>query len=163
MNKYSAFFCAFSILGLAPASFSAETTPMSTQSTESGFYSSTELQWKDSPALPAGAKVAVLEGDPSKDGMFVIRIRLPDGFQIPPHTHPKTERITILTGTFHLAMGERLDRSSAQPLTAGSYGFWPAGMKHTAWAEGETTVQLHGLGPWVIKYVNTADDPRNKK
>ena len=163
MNKHSAVLGSLFMLSLPHTGLGAESAPMSTQSPESGFYTSTELQWKDSPVLPAGAKIAVLEGDPSKDGLFVMRIRLPDGFHIPPHTHPKTERVTILSGTFHLAMGERLERSATRPLPAGSYGFWPKGMKHAAWAEGETTVQLHGVGPWVINYVNPADDPRNKK
>jgi hypothetical protein len=77
--------------------------------------------------------------------------------------HPKTERATVISGVFYLAMGDNLDRSAAQKLTTGTYGFWPAGMKHAAWAEGETVVQLHGIGPWMINYVNPADDPRNAK
>lgn len=163
MNKLSAGLGSFLILYLLHAGLGADPAPMSTQNGEPGFYTSTERPWKDAAALPPGAKIVVLEGDPSKDGPFVMRIRLPDGFHIPPHTHPKTERVTILSGTFHLAMGERLERSAARPLPAGSYGFWPAGMIHTVWAEGETTIQLHGVGPWVINYVNPADDPRNKK
>lgn len=120
--------------------------------------------WKDGPgSFEKGAQVAVLEGDPAKEGPFVIRIKLPDGFHIRPHTHPKVERVTVLSGTFLLAMGEKLDRAQATPLKAGSYGFWPPGMKHTAWAQGETVVQLHGIGPWVINYVNPADDPRTRK
>ena len=162
MNKLSAVLGSLLVLSLPRIGLGADPVPGSTPSVESAFYASGELLWKDAAALPRGAKIVVLEGDPSKDGLFVIRIRLPDGFRIPPHTHPKTERITILSGTFHLAMGERLERSAARALPAGSYGFWPAEMIHTAWAEGETTVQLHGVGPWVINYVNPADDPRNK-
>ena len=61
------------------------------------------------------------------------------------------------------ATGEALDRNSAKKLPAGSFGYWPAGMKHTAWSEGDTVIQLHGVGPWQINYVNPADDPRNAK
>jgi len=123
-----------------------------------------EIQWKEGPpSLPAGAKFAVLEGDPHKEGFFVMRLRLPDGYHVPPHTHPKTERVTVISGTFRIAMGDVLERGKAYTVPAGSYGFWPAGMKHAGWAEGETILQLHGVGPWAINYVNPADDPRNAK
>jgi len=133
-------------------------------SSEMGFYAPTTVEWKAGPAaIPPGAKMAILEGDPTKEGPFVVRFQFPDGYHIPPHTHPKTERVTVISGTMLLAMSENLDRSAAKTLTAGTYGFWPAGMKHTAWSEGETVIQLHGIGPWQINYVNPADDPRNAK
>jgi len=139
---------------------SAETA----HSAEMGFYTPETIEWKEGPAaLPAGAKVAALEGDPTKEGPFVMRLQMPDGYHIPPHTHPKTERVTVISGAFYLAMGENLDRSAAKKVAAGSFAFWPAGMKHTAWAEGETVIQLHGIGPWQINYLNPADDPRNAK
>ena len=135
-----------------------------TQSADMRLYPPTTIEWKEGPAaLPSGAKVALLEGDPTKDGPFVVRLQFPDGYHIPPHTHPKTERVTVISGTMFLAMGENLDRNAAKTLPAGTYGFWPAGMKHTAWSEGETIIQLHGIGPWQINYVNPADDPRNAK
>jgi len=135
-----------------------------TQSADMRLYAPTTIEWKEGPAaLPPGAKVALLEGDPAKEGPFVMRLQFPDGYHIPPHTHPKTERVTVISGTIFLAMGENLDRSAAKTLPAGTYGFWPAGMKHTAWSEGETVIQLHGIGPWQINYVNPADDPRNAK
>lgn len=131
---------------------------------ESMLYAPDSIAWKDGPpSLEKGAKFAILEGDPAKEGPFVMRLRLPDGFQIRPHSHPKTERVTVISGTFLLAMGDKLDRANAKPLKTGTYAFWPAGMKHTAWAQGETIVQVHGIGPWVINYVNPADDPRTRK
>src|SRR4029450_12646580 len=134
------------------------------QSSGMRFYPPTSIEWKPGPAaIPPGAKMAVLEGDPTKEGPFVVRFQFPDGYHIPPHTHPKTERVPVISGTMPLAMGENLDRSAAKTLTAGTYGFWPAGMKHTAWSGGETVIQLHGIGPWQINYVNPADDPRNAK
>jgi len=134
------------------------------QSTNMRLYPPTTIEWKAGPAaLPAGATLAVLEGDPMKEGPFVVRFRFPDGYHIPPHTHPKTERVTVISGTLLLATGETLDRNGAKKLPADSFGYWPAGMKHSAWSEGETVIQLHGVGPWQINYVNPADDPRNAK
>src|SRR5436190_8038148 len=88
-----------------------------------------KMQWGDGPpSLPKGAKIAVLEGDPSKEGPFVFRLKLPDGYRVAPHTHPKTERITVLQGTFHIGMGDRFDEKAGKPMPAGTYGHWPAGM-----------------------------------
>jgi hypothetical protein len=135
-----------------------------TQSADMRLYPPTTIEWKAAPAaLPPGAKMAVLEGDPTKEGPFVVRFQFPDSYHVPPHTHPKTERVTVISGILYLATGETLDRTSAKKLPAGSFGYWPAGMKHTAWSEGETIIQLHGIGPWQINYVNPADDPRNTK
>ena len=123
-----------------------------------------QLTWKDGPpSLPPGARIAVLEGDPDRPGPFVMRVKVPDGYRIPPHTHPKAERVTVIAGTFHLGMGDRFDPSKAQELPAGTYGTWPAGMQHFVWVKGETVVQFHGDGPWSISYLNPGDDPRNAK
>ena len=122
------------------------------------------LKWKDGPpSLPPGAKIAVLEGDPAKAGPFVFRLKVPDGYRIPPHTHPKAERVTIISGTFHLGMGDTFDPTKGEALPACTYGTWPPGMKHYVWVKGETVVQFQGDGPWVIEYVNPADDPRKAK
>ena len=123
-----------------------------------------EIKWTSGPAsLPAGASVAVLEGDPAVEGPFVMRLKVPDKYRIPPHTHPKTERVTVIAGTFHLGMGAKFDEAATEALPAGTFGYWPAQMQHFAWAEGETILQLHGIGPWQINYVNPDDDPRNQK
>lgn len=123
-----------------------------------------EIKWTDGPpSLPKGAKIAVLEGDPSKEGPFVFRVKAPDGYRIPPHTHPKPERITVIAGTFNIGMGSKFDESKGRAMPAGTYGQWPAGMKHFVWTKGETILQFHGMGPWAIEYVNPADDPRNKQ
>ena len=120
-------------------------------------------EWKvGPPSLPPGAKIAVLEGDPGKEGPFVFRVKVPDGYRIPPHTHPKTERVTVISGTFNIGMGEKFDASLTKPMPAGTYGYWETGMKHFVWIKGETVVQFHGMGPWKIEYVDPNDDPRNK-
>lgn len=144
----------------SPTRLSAEET----QSSDMRLYPPTSIEWKPAPAaIPAGAKMAVLEGDPTKEGPFVVRFKFPDGYHVPAHTHPKTERVTVISGILYLATGDALDRNSAKLLPAGSFGYWPAGMKHAGWSEGETIIQLHGIGPWQINYVNPADDPRNAK
>jgi quercetin dioxygenase-like cupin family protein len=120
------------------------------------------IQWKPGPpSVPPGAQFVVLEGDPTKEGPFTMRLKLPDGYRIPPHTHPKVERLTVISGTFNLGMGETFDAKATRAMPAGSYGYWPAGMKHFVWAKGETVVQVHGAGPWQIVYLNPADDPRS--
>ncbi len=123
-----------------------------------------QLVWKDGPpSLPKGAKISVLEGDPGKEGPFVFRVKVPDGYRIPVHTHPKTERVTVIEGTFNIGMGDKFDESATHSMPVGTYGFWKAGMKHFVWAKGETVVQFHGEGPWSIVYVNPTEDPRNQK
>ena len=126
-------------------------------------YRLADLQWKDGPAsLPAGAKFVVLEGDPAKEGPFTMRVRLPDGYQIPPHFHTGVEHVTVVSGTFNVGLGEKFDRTATKAMPAGTFGYWPPPMRHFAWAEGDTILQLHGLGPWTVTYVNSADDPRKK-
>src|SRR5207253_2770961 len=98
-----------------------------------------QIKWKDGPAsLPKGAKMAVLEGDPAKEGPFVMRLQLPDGYRIPPHVHPKPERVTVISGAFNIGMGDKFDASAGREMPAGSFGTWPAGMKHFVWTKGET-------------------------
>jgi quercetin dioxygenase-like cupin family protein len=131
---------------------------------ERGIFTADKIVWKNGPpSLPKGAQIAVLEGDPNKEGLFVFRVKVPDGYRIPPHTHPKTERVTVLSGTFHIGMGDRFDEAEMKIMPAGTYGHWPAGMKHFVRVTGETIVQFHGMGPWSIHYVNPDDDPRNQK
>jgi len=123
-----------------------------------------KLEWKDGPpSLPKGAKFAVLEGDPGKEGPFVFRVKVPDGYKIPPHTHPKPERVTVISGTFNIGMGDKFDARKGEVMPAGTYGTWPAKMKHFVWVKGETIIQFHGEGPWTINYLNPDDDPRKEK
>lgn len=129
-----------------------------------GLYRPQDIKWTAGPAsLPPGASMAVLEGDPAKAGTFTMRARLPDGYRIPPHWHPRLERVTVLSGTFHLGMGERFDESAARALPAGGFFYMEPGMRHFAWTKGETVIQLTGESPWEINYVNPEDDPRKRK
>ena len=120
-----------------------------------------QVKWAPSPpSLPAGAKAAVLEGNPKEAGPFTMRLSLPDGYRIPPHSHPAAERVTVIEGTFRLGMGEKFEESALNALKAGSYVAMEPGTKHFVLAKGNTVVQINGVGPWKITYVNPADDPR---
>ena len=120
-------------------------------------------KWGPGPAsLPPGAQAAALEGDPSKPGPFTLRIKLPDGYRIPPHWHPADEHVTVVQGTFVLGIGEKFEQTGGHELGAGAFALMPAGTRHYVSTKGETVVQLHGTGPWDINYVNAADDPRKK-
>jgi quercetin dioxygenase-like cupin family protein len=122
-----------------------------------------QLEWAPAPNfVPEGAQLSVLSGDPSKDGLYVIRLKMPAGYKIPAHNHPTTEMVTVISGDFHLGMGDKLDEEKSMLLTAGGYAEAPAHMNHYAWANSPTIVQVHGQGPFAITYVNPADDPRSK-
>lgn len=119
-----------------------------------------DIQWVDAPAtLPPGAKMAVLEGDPSKPGYFAMRLKTPSGYKIMPHWHPNVERITVISGTLHMGIGAKFSEEGAHAMTAGTYGAMPPKVNHYAWTEGETEIQITTLGPWKLVYVNPADDP----
>jgi quercetin dioxygenase-like cupin family protein len=120
------------------------------------------IKWGPAPpSLPPGAQAAVLLGNPSKEGPFVLRLKFPAGFAVPPHRHSKDELVTVIAGRLGIGSGETLDRTSAQPLPAASFVHLPAGMPHYAWAAGgEAIVQINGTGPFDVTYVDPRDDPR---
>ena len=122
-----------------------------------------QIKWGPAPpSLPPGAQAAVLYGDPAKDGLFVLRLRLPAGYRIPPHTHPRAETVTVVSGAVHIGMGKKADPKAARRLPAGSFFAFDPGMAHYAQVKEATVVQLSSTGPWAINYVNQADDPRRK-
>jgi len=114
------------------------------------------------PALPPGAQMAVLEGDPSKDGPFVIRAKLPAGYKVPPHWHPTEEHVTVLQGVLQYGMGDKFDVAALHSYAAGSYISAPKEMHHFVRAKGPTIIQVHAMGPFALTYINPADDPRTK-
>jgi quercetin dioxygenase-like cupin family protein len=123
-----------------------------------------QIKWAPAPAaLPSGAQIAVLYGDPGKEGLFAFRLKVPAGYKVPPHTHPTIEAVTVIYGTFKLGMGETADESKAQPLPAGSFFAFPPGTAHYVFAGEETVVQISTNGPWGITYVNPKDDPRQSQ
>jgi quercetin dioxygenase-like cupin family protein len=123
-----------------------------------------QVTWGTAPAaLSSGAQLAVLEGDPTNLGSYTMRLKMPDGYQIKPHTHPRREHITVISGMFMVGMGGTWDDSKLTDLPSGTYAFVEPGNQHFAKATGETVIQLNGEGPWQINYVNPADDPRKTK
>ena len=121
-----------------------------------------ELKWADAPSVPIGAKVAVIEGPLSEAGPITFRLKFPADYKLPAHWHPGIEHVTVISGTFHMGAGDKLDASKTKPLSAGSVAIMQPKTHHFAWTQEETIVQVHGVGPWAINYVNPADDPRKK-
>jgi len=159
------------VITLAMSLFSAliaraqETTNKPAQGDHAGHVMLTvdDLKWADGPpSLPGGAKFAAMKGDPKNPGLFTMRLKLPDNFKIPAHWHPADEHVTVISGTFYMGMGDKLDLTKGKELAVGSFVVMPAQTHHFAYTKGETVVQLHGIGPWGINYVNPADDPRKK-
>ncbi|APO67683.1 cupin 2 domain-containing protein [Rhizobium gallicum] len=123
-----------------------------------------DVKWGPAPkVLPAGAEAAVLFGDPSKEGLFALRLKVPSGYAVPPHTHPMHEVVTVVSGTLKLGMGETADPSATKALPAGSFIALPPGMAHFARVDEPTVIQITTTGPWAIKYVNPADDPQKSQ
>jgi hypothetical protein len=121
-----------------------------------------DLKWTDVPSLPKGAKIAVIEGPPNEAVPFTFRLKFPANYQVPAHWHPAIEHVTVISGTFNLGTGDKLDRSKTTALSAGSIAIMQPKTNHFGWTKGETIVQVHGVGPWGITYVNPADDPQKK-
>ena len=120
------------------------------------------VQWTAvPPALPPGAEIAVLDGDPAKAEPYTIRLKFPDRYTVAPHFHPTDEHVTVISGTLRLGMGDSIDQKGMKTLRSGGYVTAPAQMHHYAVAQGKTVVQIHGMGPFAITYVNPNDDPRN--
>jgi hypothetical protein len=123
-----------------------------------------KVQWGPvPPALPPGAEIAVLEGNPSEKGAITLRLRLPANYVIPPHWHSMDERVTVLSGALNVGMGDKLDRSGSQSLKPSGFVALPAKMHHYAWTAIPTIVQINLEGPFDIFYIDPADNPQTKK
>ena len=143
---------AFASLG-APAAWATDTHLMVMPA---------DLKWVDVPSLPPGAKIAVIEGPMNEALPFTVRLKLPADYKVPAHWHPAIEHVTVISGTFNMGTGDKLDQSKTMPLSAGSVAIMQPKTNHFAWTKEETIIQAHGVGPWAVNYVNPADDPRNK-
>jgi quercetin dioxygenase-like cupin family protein len=143
------------MLALASAARAADVAPLR---------SSQEVQWgAPPPSFPAGAKFAVIAGDPAAAGLVTVRFEMPAGYTIAPHVHPTDEHITVLKGSLAIGMGDAVDRAHALMLAAGGYGVAAANMHHYAYTTTGATVQVHMQGPFAITYVNPADDPSKRR
>jgi hypothetical protein len=122
-----------------------------------------KVQWGPAPPhLPAGAQIAVLEGNPAEKGALTLRLRFPANYSIPPHWHSMAERVTVLSGGLNVGMGDKLDRRASQTLEPGGFVSLPAKMNHFAWTAVPTVVQICLEGPFDIFYVNPADHPQSQ-
>jgi uncharacterized RmlC-like cupin family protein len=120
------------------------------------------LKWVEPPTFP-GARLAMVQGDPGKEGPFAYRVKFPANYKVAPHFHKAIENVTVLSGTFYLGLGTKLDQGSGQMIPTGGFVSVPATHPHYAWtATEETLIQVHGVGPTDITFVNPADDPRKK-
>jgi quercetin dioxygenase-like cupin family protein len=119
------------------------------------------LTWGPAPPVfPAGARMAVVQGDPGQAGMFTVRLEMPNGYRIPPHFHPTEEVVTVISGTFSVGMGDALDAAHATALPAGGFVQLAANMHHWAITRGRTVVQVNSMGPFALIYINPADNPQ---
>jgi len=145
------FFISVALLAAAGSTAGAKTKPA-------------DLKWgAGPPSLPSGAQMAVVSGDPGKAGMFTVEIKFPAGYAVPAHSHPTKETLTVLSGKVGYGMSNKLDKAKAKWLTAGHKAVMNAKMNHWVFADAPADVQVSGMGPFVINYVNPKDDPRNGK
>ncbi len=121
------------------------------------------IEWGPGPAsLPPGAKAALLEGHPDKAGPLTLRLHVPAGYEVRPHTHPVMEHLTVLSGSIHIGSGKAFKKEKATKMAKGGYVVMPKDMPHFAYTTEEAVFQLHSIGPWGITYLDPKDDPRNK-
>jgi hypothetical protein len=122
------------------------------------------LKWMAGPpGLPAGSTFAVVSGDPSKEGMFTVRIKVPANYVVAPHHHPTDEKVSVLSGKLAYGMGDMLNRDTTDSIDPGYHVTLQAGMNHWVFTrESPAMIQVSAMGPFVITYVNPKDDPRNK-
>lgn len=113
------------------------------------------------PSIPKGAQSAILYGNPGKAELFALRLKLPESYHIPPHTHPRPEVVTVISGTVHFGTGEKADRDNTQAFEAGSFVVFEPGMAHYLFTDEEVVLQLNSTGPWSLEYVNPGDKPRS--
>jgi hypothetical protein len=163
MKQY--FFLTLAVAGMFCLVGLALTSAAHDHSREENAFTPDTIPWGPAPpVVRPGTQFAVLEGDPTAStGDFTIRLKMPDGFRIAPHWHPKRENVTIISGTFKVGMGDEFDATRMKAFTAGSFAFLDPEMHHYAVACGETIVQVHGHSPLQFNYVNPNDDPSRNK
>lgn len=161
--KFSLLTC-LSIAGLAMGQ-TADKPAAHAMATKPVLLTPGDIKWMAAPAqtgMPSAVQMTVLSGDPFKAGQFSVRLKIPAGGQVAAHWHPTDEHVTVLQGTFAAGMGDKFDEAGLHDFAVGSYIVMPKRMHHFATAKGETIVQVDAMGPFVLNYVNPADDPRKK-
>lgn len=122
-----------------------------------------DIKWNPLPALPKGAQIAVLHGEPAKPGLFTLRIRLPANYKLPVHSHPDERVRTIISGTYYSGLGDKADPAKLIAFPVGTFSYVPQQLWQFAETRDEEVVfQITGMGPTRIDYLDPADDPRRK-
>ena len=123
-----------------------------------------KLKWGPAPPVfRPGARMAVVSGDPGKPGQYVVQLALPSRYRIAPHFHPTDENVLVKSGVISLGMGDKFDEKALKPMKAGEKGTVGANMHHYAMTTGRTVLEVSGMGPFVLTYVDPADDPSKKE
>ena len=138
--------------------------PAKPSSGKKNAYTPAEMTWGDGPPfIPAGAKMAVLDGNPMGDEVYTLRLKVPDGYKVGAHWHPKREEVTVISGTLKIGMGDKFDAAKLKGYPPGSFFYMDPDMHHFAQAKGATEIQIHGRGPVQFNYIDPNDDPSKKK
>jgi hypothetical protein len=164
MRKFLVIFTLLSALALAQTATAPKKTAAKAASAAGAIVTPDKLQWGPAPPIfPSGAQFAVVTGNPAAAGPFIVRLKLPDGYRIMPHWHPTAENVTVLSGEFRVAMGNKFDENALQSLPAHSVASIPAHHNHYGMSKGETELQINSTGPFKLVYVNPADDPSHSQ
>lgn len=143
------------LAGLASAAIAGESD---------GFVNPKDIHWGPAPAaIPKGAKIAVLQGDPFKSGPFVIRLMVPAGYEIPPHWHTQDESLTVISGSFYFGTGDKAETRNAPTISAGAFHHLSGKDHHYLVARTASVIQINGNGPFDVTYINAVDDPRKSR
>ncbi len=146
---------------IATLSFSTIAAAAGNPAADQVLINAKSIKWSAAPpALPKGAQVAVLHGDPNKDGEYVMRVKMPPRYKMPFHWHSKTEHVTVISGALFVASQETYDKRIAHPVKQGGFLYVPARAQQFAFTKGATVIEIHGEGPYDIKYTNPSDDPQ---
>jgi quercetin dioxygenase-like cupin family protein len=122
-----------------------------------------DIDWKPFPAFPASARLAVVVGQPSEPGPYVVRVKVPSGVKLMPHKHPEDRVYTVMSGVFYIGLGDTFDAERMEAYPPGSVLVLPGETYHFHWAKsGEYVTQVTGIGPLGLEYLNEKDDPRKK-
>lgn len=155
--------CAVLMLAFAATSRGHEETAPTLTPSQHVMAKPADLKWGDPPPVfEKGASFTVISGNPGVAGPYVVRLKMPAGYKINPHWHPTDENVTVISGTFAIGMGEKFDKATMTELPAGGFVLLPAEMRHYAMAKTAAIVQVHGMGPFQLTYVNPADDPSTR-
>jgi len=123
-----------------------------------------DIDWKPFPAFPPEARLAVLVGDPTQPGPYVVRVKVPSGVKLMPHRHPEDRIYTVMSGVFYIGLGEQFVGEKVKAYPPGCLVVLPGDMPHFHWAKsGEYVTQVTAIGPLGLEYMDSKDDPRNKR